>query len=182
MTMMPIVTKTLLRSLRSKWNASSGSAAARRSYHASTTSIDNVDDNRSHAHICGKPKHHLKQISDHPSLRDIRYLTTTSCSSININNNLNSSEEDGSNHGNAINTLQGPLFKYIDAVESNAIEADIHQAKIAEKLQSLFEHLRDYEPPSMEYLDELKKQEEERKERIEEKEREWRKERAKKRG
>jgi len=70
------------------------------------------------------------------------------------------------------------LFRYIAAVESSVMEADIHQAKIAEQLQSLFEHLRDYESPSLEYFDELKRKEEERKERIEEKERQWRKERA----
>ena len=77
---------------------------------------------------------------------------------------------------------EGPLFQYIAAVESGAMEADIHQAKIAEQLQNLFEQLRDYEPPSLEYFDELKRKEEERKERIEEKERQWRKERAGKKG
>lgn len=73
-------------------------------------------------------------------------------------------------------TEEGPLFDYISHVESKQLEADPHQARIAEKLQSLHEHLRGYEPPSLEYLDDLKRRQTERIERIEAKKRKWVKE------
>ena len=79
-----------------------------------------------------------------------------------------------------ISVGEGPLFDYISRVESNELRADSHQARIAEKLQSLHEHLKNYEPPSLERLDDLKVKREERSERIEAKRRKWMKENGKK--
>lgn len=79
-----------------------------------------------------------------------------------------------------ISVNEGPLFDYISRVESNELRADSHQAKIAEKLQFLHEHLKNYDPPSLEYLDDLKVKREERIERLEAKRRKWMKENSKK--
>jgi len=115
--------------------------------------------------IAGQPP---RRCSVKTSCRQTLLLTpSTSPSSLTISTRFSNSAATDSSAN------EGPLFDYISRVQSNQLEADSHQARIAEKLQSLHEHLRDYEPPSLEYLDDLKRRQDERDARVEAKKREW---------
>lgn len=68
-------------------------------------------------------------------------------------------------------TCQGPLFDYIDKVDSKILVPDPHQVQIAEKLQELHGCLGNYNAPTLEYLEDLKNRKIERKSKIESKQR-----------
>ena len=130
----------------------------------------------SHRHTCHNTSHQKRYIASLSYCRSLigRTLsTTTTARCAHVESGNDSSNVEGGVRTTA--SMSGPLFRYIDAVESKLIEADRHQAQTAEQLQWLFEHLRDYEPPSLEELDELKRRKVERDERIQERIKSWEK-------
>jgi len=71
------------------------------------------------------------------------------------------------NNADSDNTdCDGPLASYVQRVEDGLLKADPMQVSVAEKLQSLYERLHGYEPPSLQFFDDLQKRSQERNSRV----------------
>lgn len=79
----------------------------------------------------------------------------------------------------AVEYNQGPLYSYIYKVKTQQIIPDPHQTRIVEKLQYLHEHLSNYQPPSFDFLEDIKRQVKERNDRIAAKQRAFQEARVK---